>query len=448
MRAGLVAAVVLAGACGDGVPADDEVVVTSGTRLAVSWYRFADGTEQPEPGLLYDRALHTACAPTRWIDGVVRCVPIAEAAEFVDAACSLRLGVVTANAEPTHFLAYEETAGERHARAVLAAGAEVAAPVARFRRVDGACVGPFGVDPAARYYAVGAELEAGAFVAVREEARGGDRLALIEQVADDGLRAPLGLRDVALDAACVPTPSADGGVVCAPVDAVLAAHHGDPSCASPVAVVIDEAAPPPRHARIAGADGCEAFHAVSGSLASPVYQRDGDVCHAVVLAPGTRAFAVGARLDVPALTRELATTPGRRLRSIVVVADEHRLYDARLHDRAIAADCARHTFADGTTRCIPADVAPMQQRFTASCVVALAIAELPARSCRRPAFAVGTTASGFEVRAIGDAVTEPLYHRVDEQCRPYTPAPGLVAHRLGPPIDPEAFSPAILYGAR
>lgn len=441
-----VAVMVAAIACGDGGPAPEEVVATSGSRLALSWYRFADGTEQPEPSLLYDRALHTACAPTPWIDGVVRCVPIAAAAEFVDAACSTRLGVVTADAEPTHFLAYERIDDEAQPRAVLVAGAEVTPPTTMFRRIDGACVGPLGVDRAARYYEVGAELAADALLPVREETRDGGRLALVEQVADDGLRAPIGLRDVALEVACEPTPGAEDRVVCAPVDAVTAAHSSDPTCASPAVVVDDEVVP--RHARLVGADGCDEFFAVAAPLATPMYQRVGDACRAVALAPGARAFSVGAPIDLPTLTREVAAAPGRRLRPIVLGTDEHRLFDLRLHDSAIAGDCVRQAFADGVTRCIPADVAPMQWRFTATCVVAVAVAEVPARSCRRPAFAVGTTERGLEVRAIGDAVTEPLYRWVDDQCRADVATPGRVVHRLGPPIDPEAFSPAILYGAR
>ena len=444
--AAAVVATALLGGCGDGIARDAVATATSGQRLALSWYRFPDGTEQPEPGQLYDRALHTACAPARWTDDVVRCVPRADDAVFVDDACAMAIGVVAAIEQPTHFLGRDVVDGEARAVRVYVAGDDVDPIATYYRRVEGACVGPFAADPAAAYVAITGEL-AGADLAPVDEAETGDgRLALVARTAADGLWAPLGLRDRTLDAACVPELGGDGAVRCAPTDAVPAAYFADASCVEP-ALAAPVETPPPRVARLEDAAGCPTYRAVGAPLTTPLYRRDGDACRSVQV-PATMAFAVGAPLELPTLTRTVETLPGRRLQRIVLAGDGLRFYDDRLVDTALGGDCVRRPFADDVTRCVPAVLAPTLRLFAATCVVPIAVAELPARACQRPTFAADTTATGFEVRAIGDPVTEPLFRWVADRCQPYAATPGAALYRLGPPVDATAFPGALLYGER
>lgn len=446
VTAALIAAA-LAGGCGDSVERDVVLTATSGQRLALSWYRFPDGTEQPEPGRLYDRALHTACAPARWTDGVVRCVPLADDAVFVDDACATAIGVATTTDEPTHFLGRDVIAGDARAVRVYVAGADVDPIATYFRRIEGTCVGPFAADPDATFVAITGELTAADLAPVDEAEAGDGRLALVARTAGDGLWAPLGLRDRARDAACVPALGGDGLVRCAPADATPAAYFTDASCVEP-AVAVDAAAPAPRVAQLADAAGCPTYHAVGAPVAAALYRRDGDACRPAPVTPAVAAFAVGAPLELPTLTRTVEALPDRRLQRIVLAGDGLRFYDDRLVDTALGGDCVRRVFDDEITRCVPAALAPTLRLFTATCIVAVAIAELPARACERPAFAAGTSATGFAVRAIGDPVTEPLFHWVADRCQPYVASPGTALYRLGPPIDATAFPGALLYGER
>ena len=50
--------------------------------------------------------------------------------------------------------------------------------------------------------------------------------------------------------------------------------------------------------------------------------------------------------------------------------------------------------------------------------------------------------------AIGDAVSTPLYQSTIAGCVTYTPSPGSELHTLGPPLMPDAFASAVMYGAR
>src|SRR5262245_65222995 len=97
--------------CGDNLPADQLVVATSGSRISLHWYDYADGVRQPDASALYDKSLHAFCTTTLWIDGVARCVPVGEDAVYVDAACGRLVGRSVAIADPTYFVVHHRVAG-------------------------------------------------------------------------------------------------------------------------------------------------------------------------------------------------------------------------------------------------------------------------------------------------------------------------------------------------
>src|SRR5262249_50071745 len=146
------------------------------------------------------------------------------------------------------------------------------------------------------------------------------------------------------------------------------------------------------------------------------------------------------------LERKLEAIPGRRLQRIILGDGAIEFPDERLYDTATRSDCARYRF-DDVTRCIPADVANGMRLFRNGCQVPADVAEVSERSCARPAFATMTT-DAFEIRAIGEPVTDALFAFAGLGCEFYAPPPDVFLHAVGPPIDPKSFMGAIYFGER
>lgn len=448
MRCAALLAVVLAGAaCGDNARQEPVLTARSGSRLALQWYGYADGTRQPEANELYDTLLHTRCAVRPWEDGVVRCVPVADDAVFTDAACTTMIGRGLTIDEPTHFLVRALVDDEVRPVRLYQAGDEVDAVDQFFHQQGETCLGPFFNPPGITYHEVLGEIAAVDLVAIHDGELGDGRLALRVRETDDGVWLPLGLRDRELDVACTAVPRPDGGATCEPAEAAPAEYFRDPACAEPV-VVVSEEAPVPAIARLVEPAGCARYHAVGAELSTSLYRRDGETCRPATVAPPSRVFAVDAALELPALERTVETLGDRRLQRIIVDDGAVRVFDQRLFDTAMRADCRRHRFDDDVTRCIPATVATALRLFTPTCVVAVDVAELPVRACERPEFAATTAAAGLQLHAIGAPVVGPLHHWSGGQCRPYAVADGFELHALGPALDPTAFMAALYFGER
>lgn len=445
MRRALLA-VMLAGGCGDNVHVDDVFEATSGSRIKLEWHLYEDGTRQAERAVFYDINVHARCTPQRWVDDVIRCVPIAEDAVYIDETCENVVGRARTIEKPTHFIGHDALAGTTLPARLYRAG-QVTEPVDEFyEQRDGECVGPFRPPSDLTYYRLVDEIAGSSLVEVRDEEVGDGRLGVRLRETDDGVRVPVGLRDRDLDLPCTPAPRADGSVHCAPSEVPDATLFRDPGCEEPV-ITISDAVAVPTLARVADPAGCARYHAVGAEHVGPLYRRDGEACTRIAPIPPRRAFGVGAELELPMLERTIEDVPARRLQRIVVQAGDLRFIDERLYDSATRADCQRQTLGE-TVRCLPAVLASASVLFTRSCAVEVPIAELPQRTCERIGFAMATTDEGEAIHAIGDRATDPLFQLTGLGCQPYAGATGQELRTLGPAIAPETFSAAVMYGER
>jgi len=429
--------------CGDNRHPADLFTAVSGTRLALQKYRYDDGTEQAVATEFFDTANHTRCTPQAWPDGALRCVPVADDAVYVDPACTMAIGLGRTIAKPSYFIRYDVSQTGRAPAQLFRAGGSTAAISQYYERGGDACQGPIAVPADVRTsFELGDELDGGALVALHDDDELGDSvLGLRLRTTDDGLRVPLGLRDRALDVACVPRRQGDGSVGCEPSGAAPAAYFRDPGCSEPVVA----AAAPPAIALVIEPSSCASYRGVGREVAPPVYRRDGDACSAVAAPADGRLFAVAAPIELPALGRALEIVPGRRLERIILDHDALRFVQDRLFDTETGAECERRAFRDAT-RCIPASAIPAITLFMAGCTVQVRVAEIPQRTCQPQAFA--TTARPFQLHAVGEPTTEPLFALVGDACTPYASPAGLALHTLGPALDPASFMAAIYYGER
>lgn len=444
----MAAALAIAG-CGDNPPGDAPFVAVSGERLALYWYGYNDGTRTPENAEFYDKVQHARCRPQRWFDGVLRCVPLADEAGYRDAACTEPIGRALTIGAPTHFLEYGIIDDVSRPLRVHVAGERTMIPTRYYRRqrLGGACEGPFSDPPDTPYFTITASLDGSALVELEEAEVGDGRLALRLRTSDDGLQVPLAVLDRTLESACEPTLHRDGRTFCEPTAAANADHFRDPNCTEPV-VLVSPLAAVPVIARVEEPSGCNGFRRVGAETTGALYERAGDACQAVPMSPGWRIFTTALPVSPVELERTHDVVAGRRLQRIELSDGELSFYDPRLHDTAIRADC-RSLHLGNDARCVPAVTVQALQLFTtSSCTFDVAAAAVPVRSCARPAFAVGNTGESVALHAIGDPMNADLHFFNGIVCLPYVPAPGHVVHRLGPPIDVNAFAAAKYYGER
>jgi hypothetical protein len=444
------------GGCGDDLHPAGEALFTarSGARLALQKYRYDDGTELAVSGEFYDTGLHTRCAPQPWSDGAVRCVPVADDAEYTDAACTMRIGLGRTIAKPSYFVAPDTAAGGAVATRVFRAGAATPPITQYYALAGGACTGPLAVPPAlTSFFAIGDELDGGALVAFHDAEIAAGRIGLTVRETDDGLRVAAGLRDHQLDAACAATPESDGSVACEPAGAAAATLFGDPACHQPVVA----AAAAPRVARLVEPSGCASYHRVGAEQPPPVYRRTGDACSPADAPTGGRMFALGPAIELPAIGRVLEGAPGRRLQRVVLdlgldpdpgpadPAARLRVYDDRLFDTALGADCRPRSIR-GAIRCIPVTVTTATLVFAAGCTSPVLVAEVPQHACEPPAYAISNRP--LQIRPVGDRAPGPLFRLDGATCTPYAGAPGNELRALGVPIDPAIFLGAIYFSER
>jgi len=435
---------ILCAACGDNLhrPDDDPFTAVSGSRLALQRYRFDDGTEQVSATELYDTVAHSRCRPLPWTDGAMRCVPVADDAQFSDAGCTALVGVARTIARPTYFVVYDGPPAGGVVVRVVRAGAPTAAVTQTYALSQGACIGPTPIAPGpATFFAIGDEVNRTDLVAFHDDDLGVGRLGLVVRAADDGARVLSGLRDRELGAACVPGAQGDGSVACEPVGAPAASLFRDAACSEPmIAIAATEV---PAIARLTEPSGCASYRRVGSEVAPPVYHRDGDACRPVDAPVGGRLFAVEEPVALPALDRALEDVPGRRLQRIVLGHGELRFVDDRLFDTGTGAACGPRAVRD-TVRCLPTNLPAAITLYVGGCSTQIRVVEVAQRACEPVGFA--TTNRPFQVRAIGDRITDPVFRL--EACQPYVGPPGTEIRALGPALDLATFPGAIYFSDR
>jgi hypothetical protein len=185
---------------------------------------------------------------------------------------------------------------------------------------------------------------------------------------------------------------------------------------------------------------------VGPEVSAPVYRRDGDACTPADASMLGRLFAVGEPIELPVLDRSFEADPGRRLQRVILGHGALHVPDDRLFDTALGLDCKPRALRD-TFRCLPASAVAATTLFSdGGCTAQVRVAELSAHTCERPAFATG--ARPFQVRAIGEIASSPVFHLDGGTCQPYAGAPGNELRALGAPIDLTTFPSAIYFGAR
>jgi hypothetical protein len=423
------ALLLLLAACGDQVHVEPTDEPASGTRLKAEWLFYGDGSRQVAPAAYYDTALHARCTPRDWADGTVRCVPEADVAHYIDATCETAVGYAEVIGTPRLFLAYDRG---RPAVIYHASTTAIDPPAQLYDLVDGECTGPRSAPADFPWFEISG---AGDVVELTErETAGDDRLALRVRESADGLHVPLGLRDTQLDVPC--RPEADA---CVPQIDDVAGVFLDDLCETP-GVAVPLGADPPRVVRVETAQGCPAFHAVGAPFDGPLYRRQGTACRPAFVVPPPRGFALGEPIELAPLVREVEAPRGRRLAAIALSSGALRIYDERMFDTATRAECVPTEY-EGVVRCTPATVLPALVLFTAGCQHEIRIAEVPARSCERAAFAAYTPPEviGPELHAIGSPVTGPLYDLRSGACAPYVAPAGTTPAALGPVLPPDTF---------
>lgn len=434
-------------ACGDGVVQEDVFEPVSGTQLKLEWHQYTDGTRVVEPDTFYDITLHARCTPRLWIDGVTRCVPIADDAVFGDAACETAFGRSPSTDEPRHFIAYDTLDGTPIPARLFVPGDAVDPIDEFFVMQEGACSGPFPspVEPLT-YFAIVDEVPAYRQVPIRDQELGEARLALRYREGDDGLIVPVALHDRELAARCTTMLHPELGTVCEPIGSVPSTLFGDPACTQRV-ITLDDASPVPVTATVAELSGCAIHHAVGAAVAPTLYRREGEKCIAATPDPAPRVYAVGAAVELPIVDQEIEDVADRRLQRIQLRSGSLRFFDDRLFDTATRTDC-RRTVLGEVARCLPEPLATTTTLFGADCAVPVRVSELPERTCGRVAFAVAQAEAGLELHALGDRVVDPLFHLPDGFCQPYAGAPDTTLRALGPPLAPETFVEAFTFGER
>lgn len=422
-------------ACGDELRRPPPPVPVSGKRLKLEWFFYGDGSQAPNSAAYYDTQIHGRCTPQRWVDGELRCTPVADMAMYTNAACTELVGRADVIGKPRFFLGYDMVAGEQLPARLYYAGAMTAAPSVVYERIDGACVGPRSSPPGATYFEVSGETQPAGVVALRDrDVSADDRLVMVLRETDDGLYLPLGLRDRAFSLDCRAAERA-GGAVCEPVGVRETSYFADRDCTRPaLGVVLGSPAPP--LVRVPGAGGCAAYHEVGADLPA-LYARTPSGCYPAGSA--LRGYALGPEVALAPLEREIAEAPRHRLQQIAITAGTARLLDDHMFDTATRLDCRRETFEDAV-RCVPAATTPALVLYAAGCTRPVLVAELPEATCQSIEFATSISDEGvLEVRALGERVGGVLYSGATGACLPYASPPGTVLRAVGPPIPIDTF---------
>jgi hypothetical protein len=433
-------------ACGDNQERAVPFDAVSGTRLRVERYMFDDGTSLPAGTGYFDGDLHVHCVPTAYVDGAVRCVPVAEDALFSDAECVTAIGRGMLITKPSYFVGHETVRQDEMTLVslpahVYRAGEPIAAPGEYYERVDGMCLGPMPTPSDYVYYQLTGEVDV---VELHESIVGDDRLSLRVRTSTDGSITPLAIFDRELMADCEPAARTDGPAVCEPVYAPTANLFADATCAQPAVAIIGS--PQPLVARLEPVSGCPTYRALGAELTTPLYRLEGTACVGVARVPLVHYYPLEGEATLAPLERTVEAS-ARRLHRIIAATDSLVAYGQRLVDTATRAECARYPIGE-IERCLPTNTVDGLPLFALGCTQRLRGTQAPVRSCDRPQIAV-STADEAHASTIGDLTNQAVYTTaLDGTCRPYRPPLDQELRALGPPLPDDTFLAARPYGER
>ncbi|HVV86662.1 MAG TPA: hypothetical protein VHE35_26570 [Kofleriaceae bacterium] len=455
MAGALAVAVANVAACGDDLTSDAPLAPRDGTRLAASWFAFADGARLPEPfGAfegLFDRVEHTTCVQQPWADGVDRCTPTQVGqALYTDAACTQVVGRASVNETPTHFVGFDWVRGSAHQARLYRAGAPIAPIGAFYERRDGTCSGPLPAPVGYSYYASAGEVDVGRLPQLTIQLVGDGRLAMWVTTSTDGLWLPTSVVDTELNDPCSPGIDRDGRLRCLP-DAQTTTTFADPACTHPVFVSEPSVGPPSLIVAVTGRDGCSTYHGLGDPIDTAVYSLQSDgACVARPLGGGETVFDTSGEVTPVELQRSVEPASGRRLQQIVYEGGGAHFVDVeRLHDTATHADCKPAGVAD-RLRCLPAQIAPTATLFTSStCAIPIDVVLDAHPTCGAASFATTPDDMAVDVlHVIGDPVATPLFTGGVGNCTPFVAPPGVTVRAVGPALDPSVFVHGVLVEGR
>lgn len=431
-------------ACGDNIEPDPNVA-RSGWRLKLVHYDFGDGARETDTAWFHDASRGERCTPRQWSDGVTVCTPAFATTVFTTSDCENPLGrVPLGDPAPAYFVREYVLAGTLVPSRIYVRGDPAPAPAQAWELRSGACLGPYEVG-GFDYFAVGAEVPRAEFARITHpEVATTSRLALSVVASDDGLYAPIGLRDRDLELSCAPVaaPSADT-TVCLPDEVATTEYFHDATCAEPeLAVAFGESLPVViRHhdAR----SGCTSYHAVGAEVhAPPLFHLNGPSCVAIAAPSSSRYYLAGARSELAALARDRDPT-ARRVHPITLAHEGVRIADTLLYDESLATECRRDVL-DGALRCLPATTTGVIELFgDDACQSVVPLAEVHTGACAvAPAFALGSARGFHSIRSVH---TAPLFHlSTGDRCLPFEISEGIALHDVGPALPASAFAEATI----
>jgi hypothetical protein len=294
------------------------------------------------------------------------------------------------------------------------------------------------------------------------EGASGTRVRQVLREHGDGTSEFIRLHDTDFVETCSFATAGDGALRCLPlVDgfpfAAGEVRYSDVECGTPIAQMAATAGvPAPTHMveQVPPTDACAAptpaFHVLGASLPiapdAAIFQRQGKAC-VQLLAPATSFFAITGELPADSFIEgtETFTDSGRIAVSQVDGADGSRFCrtGGQFHDRDLGDHpCLLQISADGTSRCLPGDVAATQEFTNVLCDDAIEVA-LVDEVCNAAAAYLRDSAGAEcplrqRVRALEGALSEPLFVRVGKACEPAPAEP--VAHGIGAEVSAFSFA--------
>lgn len=426
MRRACHAAIVVAVLGGCGGEETGAQPPTSGARLKLRWFAFADGTRLPLTDLVHDELRDEDCAPTRWDDGVERCTPptfVLDENRFADAGCTQ-----PASGAPERAGYGVYTSGTDDNAVIRALFHVEPAAIDRlwFRDELGTCRGPTTVSGGVHIVAEVPRTELAEVAYTMGPASGRIAIGAYEDV--DGLYMPAAAHDVELGVRCVLDAISPTEAACRPPglgDDFIA--YADDACTASV-LAVSSGGPVPTLASERRACRVDVY-AVGSATSHPRTRLEPDGrCVALEQFTDVRWFEL-TRRDVAHALRTRAGSD-RRLAPIAIQAGGRALYDTRLFDRESGEECAiTADFSFPDPRCRPIAPAPVRHVFRdVSCTELTTFAVL--------ADSLDDCGSAGPPRFALDLTREPRHHRIG------APHVGPVFERLDPCVEiAEALPP-------